>query len=130
MEHGVSSLGDVSCLYQAEIQAWDDMLLVIHYDRKDEVFWDLDKSKFFTTRSLYRFLAHGGIIDQQAKVFWKCKLPMKKKKVFVWQLCHKKLQSAMSLKKRGWKGSIKCSLCGDLEYTDHTFFGIARMIRC
>jgi len=61
--------------------------------------------------SLYNFLTHGGV-DLQAKMLWKCKIPMKVK-VFLWQMLHNKLQSAVELKKSGWKGKSNCSSCGE-----------------
>ena len=33
-----------------------------------------------------------------------------------------KLQVALSLTRRGWKGGDKCCLCGGLESVDHIFF--------
>jgi len=60
---------------------------------------------------------------------WKTKLPLKIK-VFLWQLSHNKLQSAVALKKRGWKGDPYCCLCGRLETTKHIFFScsLARFV--
>jgi hypothetical protein len=58
-----------------------------------------DKSKNFTTKSLYRFLTHRGVVIANSKSIRKTKLPLKIK-VFVWQLSNNKLQAAVSLKKR------------------------------
>jgi hypothetical protein len=99
---------------------------------QDELEWALDKSKNFTTKSLYRFLNHRGVIIANSKNMWKTKLPLKVK-IFVWQLSNNKLQEAVSLKKRGWKGDIHCCLCeGGVENVDLIFFGcsIAQFVWC
>jgi hypothetical protein len=55
-----------------------------------------------------------------------------KLKIFLWQLDNNWLQTALSLKQRGWRGSHLCSLCGQVEDVDHIFFrcSIARLIWC
>jgi hypothetical protein len=53
----------------------------------DEVEWALDKSKSFSTKSLYNFISHRGVTLANAKNIWKTKLPFKIK-VFLWQLSH------------------------------------------
>lgn len=35
---------------------------------------------------------------------------------------HKKLQASVELKKKGWKGTPHCSLCGAMETNDHILF--------
>jgi len=90
-------------------------------DRHDEVEWALEKSKSFTTKSLYKFLMHRGVQVKDAENIWKTSLPMKIK-VFLWQLSLNKLQSAVTLKRRGWKGSTRCVLCGRQESVSHIFF--------
>ena len=37
------------------------------------------------------------------------------------QMFNNKLQVALSLTRRGWKGGDKCCLCGRLESVDHIF---------
>ena len=37
------------------------------------------------------------------------------------QMFNNKLQVALSLTRRGWKGGDKCCLCGGLESVDHIF---------
>jgi hypothetical protein len=53
-------------------------------------------------------------------------------KMFVWQLTNKKLQTAVELKNKKWKGDIRCYLCGRVEDTDHIFFrcSIAQFVWC
>jgi hypothetical protein len=43
-------------------------------------------------------------------------------KVFYWLVSHNKLQTGVELKKRKWKGSHLCGICGQPETTDHIFF--------
>jgi hypothetical protein len=72
----------------------------IEEDSRDEVMWALDKSKTFTTKSQYRFVTHRGVCFLKSDDIWHSKLPLKIK-IFLWQLKHNKLQSAVSLKRRG-----------------------------
>ena len=60
---------------------------------------------------------------------WKTKLPLKIK-VFLWQLSHNKLQKAVALKRRGWKGDLHCCLCNRPETTNHIFCScfLARLV--
>jgi len=97
--------------------------------RQDDVTWALENDKCFSTKSLYRFISHRGVREKEAENIWKTKLPMKIK-VFLWQLAHNKLQSAMALKRRGWKGSARCLLCGRQETVSHIFFScsLARFV--
>jgi len=53
----------------------------------DEVEWSLDKSKGFSTKSLYTFITHRGVCMRNSDNFWRTKLPLKIK-VFIWQLSH------------------------------------------
>jgi hypothetical protein len=86
----------------------------------DLVFWALDNSSRFTTKSLYRFRTDGGVKSPVYKKIWYCKVPLKIK-VFLWQIYNGKIQAAAVLEKKGWKGSTLCSLCGDKETVDHIF---------
>ena len=61
----------------------------IDADRQDEVEWELEKSKIFTTKILYKFLMHGGAQVKDAENIWKTSLPTKIK-VFLWRLSHDK----------------------------------------
>jgi hypothetical protein len=98
---------------------------------RDDVTSALDNSKIFTAKSLYRFITHRGVCIPASEDVWKSKLPLKIK-VFMWQLQHNKLQVATSLKNRGCKGDIACCLCGEVESTNHVFFGcsISRFAWC
>lgn len=83
----------------------------------------LEKTGIFTTKSLYRFITHGGgVISKIDNSIWRCKLPLKIR-VFLWQIYHGRLQASAVLKKRGWKGDQRCILCKNIESIDHIFFG-------
>lgn len=43
---------------------------------------------------------------------WKAKLPLKIK-IFLWQVCNNKVQSAEQLRKRNWPGDLDCKMLGD-----------------
>jgi hypothetical protein len=43
-------------------------------------------------------------------------------KVFLWLIFQNKLQTGVALKKRKWKGSALCGMCGQPETVDHIFF--------
>jgi hypothetical protein len=87
---------------------------------RDLVFWDLDNSRRFTTKSIYRFRTDGGV-----------KNPVYKKKLelqgafedqgFSLANLQWKNPSGCNVRKKGWKGSTLCSLCGDKEIVDHIF---------
>jgi hypothetical protein len=64
------------------------------------VIWALDKSKTFTTQSMYRFMTDGGIRKDMYKNIWKSKVPLRIKVFFLWQLCNRKNQAGAVLKKR------------------------------
>lgn len=95
--------------------------VVLDPSKPDEICWILEKKGHFTTRSLYRFMTHGGLSNRIAGHLWKCKLPLKIK-LFLWQLVNNKLQCAFNLSKKKLKGSDKCCLCGVIETVDHIFF--------
>jgi hypothetical protein len=60
---------------------------------RDEVTWAFEKSKKFTTKSLYRFITHRGVRLDNSKNIWKTKLPLKIK-VFLWQVANNRLQNS------------------------------------
>ncbi|WVZ90612.1 hypothetical protein U9M48_036897 [Paspalum notatum var. saurae] len=43
----------------------------------DTIEWVLDKSRQFTTKSLYRFRTDGGFMNKKLGVIWKCRIPKK-----------------------------------------------------
>lgn len=84
----------------------------------DEVSWVLERSAKFSTKSLYNCLTHGEVNDKINDLLWKCKIPLKVK-IFLWQAIHNKLQTAVSLSKKGWHGSPLCCVCLKPETVNH-----------
>lgn len=87
----------------------------------DRVQWTLEKKGQFTTRSMYKMLVHRGVIYYSMRQIWKCKLPLKVK-IFIWLILQGRLQTAVNLKGKKWKGSHKCVICGEPETEEHIFF--------
>jgi len=113
-------------LSSVEFQRWTllyDELQHISLDNvsSDKVSWALEKTKMFTTKSLYRFLSSRGMPSRIAGIIWKCRIPLKIK-FFLWQTFNDKLPVGQALLKRGWKGDGKCCLCGVLETINHLLF--------
>ena len=77
----------------------------------DSVNWVLEKLGRYSTKSMYRWMAHRGVFNKRMKRIWSSKLPMKLK-IFLWLVYNKKLQTGMKLKKRKWKGSHLCGVVG------------------
>ena len=122
-------------LTDGEAYAYDCLINVLQTynlsEGGDEVEWALDKSKCFTTKSLYSFLTHRGVSVRNSDNMWKARIPLKIK-IFLWQLDNDRLQTATALQRRGWKGSCRCVLCGQVEDVDHIFFrcSVARALWC
>jgi hypothetical protein len=70
---------------------------------RDQAFWLLDSSKKYSSRSLYKIMTFGGVIDQQMMLIWKCNIPLKVK-IFVWMVAHGQIQCPVQLKKKKWSG--------------------------
>ena len=114
------------CLSMQQYDSWLGMLNMLNDcsltdNRADRVIWALEKKNLFTTKSLYRFLTDRGVKSRVAGSIWKSKVPLKIK-FFLWQLLNDKLQVAVNLAKKGWKGSMICCLCECTETADHIFF--------
>jgi hypothetical protein len=108
------------------IEDWNSLQLlleIVEFDstKNDSIKWTLDKTQTFTTKSLYQLLTHGGVRDRLCTLVWKCKVPLQVK-VFLWQMIHNKLQTATTLKRRGWHGSPLCCVCDRPETVDHIMF--------
>jgi hypothetical protein len=87
---------------------------------KDTVRWFLEKSGQFTTSSLYRAITFPGMYNKWMYNIWSAKLPLKIK-IFLWQICNDKIQSADQLARKNWAGPTDCKLCGSFENTEHIF---------
>jgi hypothetical protein len=87
-----------------EWQNWlglvNELQTVTLVNSPDFVSWLLDKSKQYTTESLYRFLTDMGVSSRVSGILWKCKVSLKIK-FFLWQVFNNKLQVAQCLVKRG-----------------------------
>lgn len=97
----------------------------------DELKWALDEKNGYSSKSLYRALAFGGVIDTRAQGLWKAKIPLKIKH-FLFMAMKGKIPCAAQLKKKKWKGEINCKMCGLEEDTEHTLFRcpLARFLWC
>jgi hypothetical protein len=97
---------------------------VILLQTPDSVKWSLEKSGLFSTASLYRELMFPGVVNRWMMCIWRAKLPLKVK-IFLWQVCNDKIQSAEQLKAKNWNGPLECKLCGEVESTSHIFLECA-----
>jgi hypothetical protein len=68
-------------LLPVEAEGWEDMLGMLREVRldssPDKTHWLLEKSGKYTTKSLYRFLLHRGVVNKRMRKLWKNRLPMK-----------------------------------------------------
>lgn len=108
-----------------ERMEWDELLqslsgvqLTTEYDT---VRWMLEPSGRYTTRSLYRHLLNPGAVYTPMTEMWEAKIPLKVK-IFMWLLNKDRIQAAEQLKRKNWKGSDKCKMCGHLEKPSHIMF--------
>jgi hypothetical protein len=90
-----------------ELAQWEEMLTEMRFvsiqEGHDEIRWCLEKSGQYTTRSMYRFLIHRGVLNMHMQRVWKARLPMKLK-VFTWQVFQDKLQTWGNSRNRIGKG--------------------------
>ena len=100
-------------------------------EEEDIMIWKLEKKGKFSSKSLYRYMIDGGLIDTKMKGVWKARIPQKIK-IFLWMAWKDKLQTAEQLVKRNWKGPISCKLCGEKESVNHLLFQcpIASVVWC
>jgi hypothetical protein len=88
----------------------------------DSIKWCLDKKGIYTTKSLYNEIFFPGFENRWMMCIWTAMIPLKIK-IFLWQVCNDKIQSAEQLKRRNWEGPIECKMCGQVESTKHIFVG-------
>jgi hypothetical protein len=74
----------------------------------------------FSSSSLYKALTYHGVENKWMNSIWRAGLPLKIK-MFLWQVCNDKIQSAEQLRKKNWSDPIKCKLCDQDESTEHIF---------
>jgi len=84
-----------------EVREWNRLLQkldgVLLSDQTEQVSWKLEKKGMYTTKSMYRFITFGGVIDKRARKLWKNKMALKLR-VFVWQAVHNRLQTGVTLR--------------------------------
>lgn len=85
----------------------------------DNVYWALERSRKYSTRSLNKLMT--GIVEIQMMAVWKYNNPLKVK-VFLWMAAHDRIQPGVHLKKRQWSGPENCKVCDKLEKTDRILF--------
>lgn len=90
-------------------------------DGPDVFLWGLNKNKTYTSKSMYRAILFRGVTNTRMQGVWKCPC-LEKIKHFLSLALKNRIQSTEQLKKKGWKGSEFCVLCGMLETTDHILF--------
>lgn len=113
-------------LNNVEYDSWNGLLgsindIALTDNKADIVGWGLQKSRKFTTKSLYRFITDRGVYSRMASFIWKSRVPLKIK-FFLWQMYNDKLQVTTNLVKKNWKGKKKCCICMHNETSDHVFF--------
>lgn len=103
---------------------WGDILQFISSmsftHASDKLAWKWEMSGVFSVKSLYRFLNFGGVKVSHALLWWQIPVPHKIK-VFMWLMTKNKILTKSNLRKRGWKGSVQCQFCHELESTNHLF---------
>lgn len=105
------------CLGENTLADWEELQINLADVGEDTVVWSIEKSHS-STKSLYYCLTQGGVKGKLNKLIWKCKIPVNVE-VFLWQVFHNKLQTAVSLVRRGWHGSPMCCVCHKPETVDH-----------
>jgi hypothetical protein len=82
-------------LSSQEYVSWLDLKSILGEvslsDRLATISWALNKSRIFSTESLYRFITDRGAASKVAGLIWKCKIPLKII-FFLWQVFNNKLQ--------------------------------------
>jgi hypothetical protein len=124
-ERGEWSIDLVRPLNDSDCCLWEELHTQLREHNtsqgRDFVFWALDNSGRFTTKSLYRFSTDGGVKNPVYKKIWNCKVHAFEDQGFsLAKIYNGKIQAAAVLEKR-WKGRTLCSLCGDKETVDHIF---------
>ena len=95
---------------------------------EDQVTWTLTANGIFSVKSLYNEMMLNDI-GYPHKFMWKAKLPQKIK-IFLWLVLRNSILTKDNLVRRGWKGSVNCHFCGDVETINHLFIScsVARLI--
>lgn len=81
----------------------NDLRKVVLTEDRDKVVWPHDNKKRFSTKSMYRVLKFGGVIDKEMQGVWDCKIPLKIKH-FLYMAGRNRIPCADQLVKRNWRG--------------------------
>ena len=69
------------CIGEAEMGEWRYLMAslegVMLTDESDKVYYKLEQSGKFSTRSLYGFITFAGVIDVRMVEIWNAKVPLK-----------------------------------------------------
>jgi hypothetical protein len=98
----------------------------------DCLIWPFDKKKLFSTKSMYRLMKFGGVVDKDMQEIWGSKVPLKIKH-FLFLARRERIPCADLLVSRKWKGGDRfCKLCLRVESTSHILFNcpIAKFVWC
>ena len=97
-----------------------EMLNLKQSDWPDEVYWKLDSSGKYTTKSMYTWLERD-IAGSKFEWIWDAKLPLKIQ-IFLWQMAQNAILTRDNMKNRLWPGDPCCSFCDKLETAQHLLF--------
>lgn len=110
---------------ETEMKEWSELrekLAAVNLsDEDDGVTWKLEPSGKFTSRSTYRQITFGGVVDVRMMAIWNAKIPLKVQ-IFLWMAWHNRIQTTDQLRRRNWEGSKDCSFCLKEENVDHLLF--------
>lgn len=108
-----------------DIEEWENLQTMLEgvtlTEDRDMMIWTLNKTGKFTTKSLYREMVFGGVIDGRMLEILKLPIPAKIR-IFLWMMVKRRIQAAKQLKKMKWPGSPHCKLCGEIEDVNHLIF--------
>ena len=133
VEEGEWKMSFRTTLNMVDMQNWENLLQLVANIRLNEAEdtpkWMFEKSNQYSTKSMYRWMTHRGVVNKRIRRVWDSRLPMRIK-VFMWLTFNNRLQTGVELKKRKWKGSHLCGICGCPETTDHILFAccVARFV--
>ena len=94
----------------------------------DSVYWYLNKSGKYTTKSMYKWLEKP-LSGCNYRWIWKAKIPLKIQ-IFLWQLSQDAVLTRQVMRHRKWPGNPVCSFCQQIETSQHLFFecSVARVV--
>jgi hypothetical protein len=85
---GVSKIEFRRSLNAADLQKWEELLSLLegtHLNSlADQLQWLFEKSGKYSTKNMYRWTTHRGVVNRRMRGVWDSRLPMRIK-VFLWQ---------------------------------------------